>query len=396
MGGMGQVNTLMPINKKTFCVAPWYSLYCTEHKMIAPCCKFANTYHNYNEIEEYWRSDHLKKLREDLLAGVKNEGCIKCWKDEENGGDSLRKISNRTIGGAGINISEQIENPQITNIKSFDLTLGNLCNLKCVMCNPGLSSQLLAEVNLNQGLRKNFNRHYKQKDYDWPKSNEFVTWCNKYLPQSIHIKFTGGEPFIIPWIQNVVDNIPDEQKKKCILHFTTNLTVMNLELFQIFHKFKEVWISVSVEGINETLEYLRYGHKWETLQGNIRLLHEMQIPNLILKVNHVVQTASYHSIIEMTKHFDSSKIEIHPIMLTDPKHFHISSLTKDAKQRFLDSTSNYKGYNSNFINFVRSASIDYMEQDTEGTKRCIEYLSRFDAVRGNDYKKVIPDENLNI
>ena len=307
----------------------------------------------------------------------------------------MRLISNRTIGRATeTSLMTQIENPQLSKIQSFDLTLGNLCNLKCVMCNPGVSSQLLAEVNLNKGLKANFKGQYNQKDYDWPKYDDFVTWCNKYLPQAIHIKFTGGEPFIIPWIQTVIDKIPDEQKKKCVLHFTTNLTIVNLGLFENFRKFKEVWLSVSVEGIKETHEYLRYGHKWETLETNIRLIQEMEIPNLILKINHVVQTASYHSIIPMTKYFDQSKLEINPILLTHPKHFHISSLTKHAKEKFIEETSDYKGYNHNFINFVRSASREYIDQDAAGTKECIDYLSRFDRVRGNTYQEIIPSENI--
>ena len=395
MGGMGQVNTLMPIDKNTFCVAPWFGLYVGANKKISPCCKFGSSHYAYNEIEEYWQSVHLSEVRRDLLNGIKNHDCSKCWKDEEKGGDSLRLISNRTIGRmVDISLLEQIKNPKLSHIKSFELTLGNLCNLKCVMCNPGLSSQLLAEVNLNQGLKKNFKGNYNQKDYDWPKSDEFVQWCEKYLPQSIHIKFTGGEPFIIPWIQNVIDKIPNEQKKKCVLHFTTNLTIVNLGLFENFRHFKEVWLSVSVEGIKETHEYLRFGHKWQTLETNLRSIQEMNIPNLILKINHVVQTASYHSIIPMTEYFDKKQLEIHPILLTQPAHFHISSLTTHAKQKFIDDTSDYRGYNSNFINFVRLASKEHMEQNVKGTKDCIEYLSHFDKARRNNYQKIIPYKNL--
>ena len=102
------------------------------------------------------------------------------------------------------------------------------------MCNPGESSQLLAEANLNPTLKNRYNKKYIQKDFDWPKGDDFVDWCNEHLPKAIHIKFTGGEPFIIPWIQTVLDKIPDEQKKKCILHFTTNLTIVNLGLFENF------------------------------------------------------------------------------------------------------------------------------------------------------------------
>ncbi len=387
----------MSIKKDTFCVAPWYSIHVDSTGRLTPCCKFAKPLHNYNHIEKYFESPELEKVRQDLLNGVKNANCNRCWKDEDNGADSLRLISNRTIGpNTNRPIMEQIKEPKLSDLKSFDLTLGNLCNLKCVMCNPGLSSQLLAEANLNPALKNRYNKNYIQKDFDWPKGDDFVDWCNDHLPQAIHIKFTGGEPFIIPWIQTVLDKIPSEQKKKCILHFTTNLTIINLGLFENFSKFKEVWLSVSAEGIQETHEYLRYGHKWETLETNIRLIQEMKIPNLIFKVNHVVQTPSYHSIIPMTEYFDDLDMDIHPIMLKTPKHHHISALNKEAKKNFLDHTKSYKGRNYNFINFVRSVSELHMEQDNNLTKLCIEDLSRLDRVRNNNYRNIIPEQNLRL
>jgi MoaA/NifB/PqqE/SkfB family radical SAM enzyme len=387
----------MSIKKDTFCVAPWYSIYVDSSGRLAPCCKFGKKLHNYNHIQKYFESPELEQVRQDLLNGVKNANCDRCWKDEDNGADSLRLISNRTIGpNTNRPIMEQIKEPKLSDLKSFDLTLGNLCNLKCVMCNPGLSSQLLAEANLNPALKNRYSKNYIQKDFDWPKGDDFVDWCNDHLPQAIHIKFTGGEPFIIPWIQTVLDKIPEEQKKKCILHFTTNLTIINLGLFENFSKFKEVWLSVSVEGIQETHEYLRYGHKWETLETNIRLIQEMKIPNLIFKVNHVVQTPSYHSIIPMTEYFDDLNMDIHPILLKSPKHHHISALTRGTKENFLADTAEYKGRNNNFINFVRSVSELHMEQDTNLTKLCIEDLSRLDRVRNNNFRKIIPEQNLRL
>ena len=387
----------MSIKKDTFCVAPWYSIHVDSTGRLAPCCKFSKPLHTYNHIEQYFKSPELEQVRQDLLNGIKNSNCDRCWKDEDNGADSLRLISNRTIGpNTNRPIIEQIKEPKLSDVKSFDLTLGNLCNLKCVMCNPGLSSQLLAEANLNPTLKNRYDKNYIQKDFDWPKGDDFVDWCNQHLPQAIHIKFTGGEPFIIPWIQTVLDKIPDEQKKKCILHFTTNLTIVNLGLFENFSKFKEVWLSVSVEGIEDTHEYLRYGHKWETLETNIRLIQEMEIPNLIFKANHVVQTPSYHSIIPMTEYFDDLNMDIHPILLRSPKHHHISALNKGAKQNFLSDTAEYKGRNNNFINFVRSVSELHMEQDTDLTKLCIQDLSRLDRVRSNNYRNIIPEQNLRL
>lgn len=385
----------MKINKKTFCVAPWKSIFVNADKKLAPCCKFRGRKYDFNQIDQYFTSPELKQVREDLLNGVQNPHCKICWEDEQKKGDSLRLISNRTLGKKSSKpLIEQIQEPLLDNIISFDFTLGNLCNLKCVMCTPKLSSQLLAEANLNPELHKIHGRQYFQKDFDWPKGDDFVDWCNEHLHRATHIKFTGGEPFIIPWIQTVLDKIPDEKKKECVLHFTTNLTIVNLGLFENFRKFKEVWLSVSVEGIKETHEYLRYGHKWETLETNLRLIQEMKIPNLVLKINHVVQTASYHSIIPMTEYFDEHKLEIHPILLEQPKCFGISSLTKFSKQNFIENTKNYKGFNKNFIQYVRNASQENIEQDQQLAQECIDHLSAFDRVRKNSYKDIIPVANL--
>jgi sulfatase maturation enzyme AslB (radical SAM superfamily) len=387
----------MPINKKTFCVAPWYGVHLGSDKKLSPCCKYKQSEYEYTRMEEYFHSDPLNNLRQDLMNGVKNPNCSVCWKDEEKGGDSQRLISNRTIAGeTGARLFDQIKNPKLSNIKSFDLTLGNLCNLKCVMCKPNYSSQLLAEAVLNPDLKSIYDKEYHQKDFDWPKNDDFVEWCNKYLPQAIHIKFAGGEPFIVPWIHDVVERIPDEQKKKCILHFTTNLTVLNDKMFECFRKFKEVWISVSVEGVEATHEYLRYGHSWSLIAEHMSRIENMAIDNLILKINHVVQSPSYHSIIPMTKFFDEKKLMIYPILLSRPSHFHLSALTETAKQQFLNSTASYAGFNKKFIDFVRVASQEHIAQDTSLTKMCVQHLSRLDKVRKNSHKDIIPAENISL
>ena len=387
----------MPVKKETFCLAPWYSLNVNSYGKLAPCCEFKEQNYYFNQLEEYFYSDSMKNLRQDLLAGIKNTNCDKCWKTERNGGDSLRLITNRTLGrGNDFNIINQIKNPKISNIKSFDLQLGNLCNLKCVMCSPSRSSQLLAEVNLNPILKDKSKLNYSQKDFNWPKGSDFKEWCDRHLPQSIHIKFTGGEPFLIPWINDVLNAIPDSNKKKCILHFTTNLTVINEKIFDIFEKFKEVWISASVEGIGRTYEYLRFGHTWNELSDNIKKISKQKINNLIFQINHVVQTPSYHSILDMTTFFDEMKIKIHPILLTYPQQYHISALTKSAKQNFLIMTEKYTGFNIDFIKFVRSVSQEYIEQKQDLTKDCIESLTVLDKIRMNNHNDIIPQQNLQV
>jgi len=387
----------MATKKDTFCLAPWYSIHLNSRGYLSPCCKFQDQKkkYKYNEIENYFTSPELEKVRQDLLQGVRNYHCTKCWDDEDKGGDSLRQITNRTIALHNkINLKEQLNYPKTSSVRSFDLTLGNLCNLKCIMCSPQYSSQLLAEANTNPALKSLYDQEYNQKEFDWPNGDDFVDWCNQYLQYTTHIKFTGGEPFIIPWIKEVIERMPDSQKEKCVLHFTSNLTVIDQKLFKCFEKFKEVWLSVSVEGTHDTHEYLRHGHTWQKLTDNLKIVQDMAMHNLRLKINHVVQAPSFHSIMDMTNFFDSVGLEIHPVMLYRPKHFHISALTRRSKEKFLADTEYYVGLNKEFIKFVRNATQENVEQDKELNSDCIKHLDKLDRTRKNNHKNIIPIDNL--
>jgi hypothetical protein len=96
----------------------------------------------------------------------------------------------------------------------------------------------------------------------------------------------------------------------------------------------------------------------------------------------------------MTDYFDSLKLKIAPILLTNPEHFHISSLTKKAKKDFLAKTDNYNGYNKPFIDFVRNKTKKYINHDFALSKKVIRHLEYFDKVRKNSYKDIIPIDNL--
>ena len=385
-------------NKNTFCMAPITSVFLDSNNKLYPCCNYVGkSNHSFDRIGDYINSKGLNNLKKDLVKGVKNKNCQTCWNDESIGNDSLRLIMNRTLTPEYKGkIDKLLTENNVADLKKFHLNLGNLCNLKCLMCGPKLSSQLLAEVNTNQQLKGIYGKeHYDQETYNWPKQNNFVEWCEKYLPNAININFTGGEPFINPWISKVLKKIPNEQKSKCILHFTTNLTVFDEDLFKnIFPKFKEVWLSVSVEGTDKTFEYIRYGHSWQKLLKNLNLIQDMKIDNLKLNINYVLQSISYHSIVNLVDVFDKLKLEIRPISLNTPNYLHISSLTKIAKEKFINETSQYKGLNSKFINVVRNITKQNIEQNHTYATKCKEHLQKFDGVRKNSYKDIIPIENF--
>jgi len=388
-------------NIDTFCIAPFQHA-CIENKGDLKICCRSNekTKYKYNELEKWYNSDTLRSLRNNLINGIKDPICKSCWQDESVNSRSLRQVYNKHIGKIledqwdknfekNKKLIDIISALNFKNINSFELRLGNLCNLKCIMCRSSNSSQLLAEAKINPEVQEFFGKR-DQKDYQWPQQKEFKDWCKLFLGCAIHIKFTGGEPFMNPYLLESLESIPDEQKKICILHFNTNLTIINKDILKILSKFKETWISVSVEGIDKVLEYARFGHKWKDLEKNFMLLIKDSPKNVFISVIHVVQSPTFAGILDLVKYFDDLKIKITPSILIDPKCFQFYSIKKHIKEDFLNQIKNYDGYNISYVDSLRLFTQQNIEYDPTLAKQCVYRLKTLDRIRKNNFEEIIP------
>jgi organic radical activating enzyme len=388
-------------SKKTFCIAPFQHACVDSKGDLSICCVSNETKeYRYEDIKEWYESDTLKSLRHNLVNGVKDPICEYCWTSEEYDGTSQREIYNRHIGKITSDWDKSFEKNKklmsvvndidYKNINSFDLKLGNLCNLKCIMCSTDNSSQLLAEARMYPEL-KQFYDEIDPKKYQWPEKEEFKNWCKTFLGSSIHIKFTGGEPFLNPYLLEVLTNIPLEQRKKCILQFTTNLTSISNDIMKILSSFKETWFSVSVEGIDEIFEYARFGHSWKTLQKNLLMLLDKQSKkNIFVSINHVIQSPTFNGIIDLIQYFDSLKTKIQPIFLNSPTCYSLLSIKQKVKENFLEQIKNYKGYNLPYVISLRSHIRNNIEHDPKLAEQCVHRLETIDKIRKKDFKKIIP------
>jgi len=389
-------------NKNTFCIAPFKHASINNTGKLKICCNSSETATvDYSESDSWFNSSTLNNLRKNLISGIKDKICQKCWDMERKGHKSLRQDYNRHIGKIlakhwdknfdkrNTKLWNVLNNIDFNNVDSFDLKLGNLCNLKCIMCGPKFSTQLYAEAKLNPSLEQFYPEMVPPQT--WPESKKFKEWIKTNTVDSMHIKFTGGEPMMNPWLMDVLANITDTQKSKCILHFTTNLTILNQSLLEMFSKFKEVWISISVEGIGATLEYARYGHKWIDLKSNIEILRNFGMnKKIFLEINHVIQASTILGVFDLAKYFDQYKIDICPIALSDPKCFTLQSIKTKHKLDLIQKCKLYNGYNKNFVNFIEKHLEENLTYDTNLAKQCVYRLKTFDKVRKNSFETIIP------
>ena len=105
-----------------------------------------------NTIEDAWNSDTIKNIRKSMIEGRKIPACENCYLQEEIGKKSYRQMkTDEWQRRLGKNLDERIQYAKDNNYHinqppaDLDLRLGNLCNLKCRMCNPMNSSQMAIE-----------------------------------------------------------------------------------------------------------------------------------------------------------------------------------------------------------------------------------------------------------
>jgi MoaA/NifB/PqqE/SkfB family radical SAM enzyme len=149
------------------CLAPWVHGLVHTDKKLRPCCQHqVSSEYDFTQYKEWWNSDNMVSMRRDLFNGIEHKNCASCWNAESLGKESLRQGYNKLFKKT-IDLKKVVESKNDNFVLDYlpvtwDLRLGNLCNLKCVMCSPIFSDKIAEEYKLNQDKifkinLKNFN-----------------------------------------------------------------------------------------------------------------------------------------------------------------------------------------------------------------------------------------------
>ena len=176
-----------------------------------------------NSPDEIWNTKVYKDLRKDLLNGKKPKMCVRCWREEATGIKSAREGFNESY-------KDHIEEA-ITSTKEdgsapvkgvyVDLRLGNLCNLKCRMCNPWASNQWVEEWNTKtsyDGSTIDQQERDRLTHMNWPTNEK--TWENlmPIIDTVEEIYLTGGEPTLALEQYKLFDRCIELNKAKDIIN----------------------------------------------------------------------------------------------------------------------------------------------------------------------------------
>ena len=334
------------------CVYPWINLEINNIGSIRPCCVYSGDIsHNSksiskiseNTIKEIYLNDYMDNLRSKFIAGEYPPECKSCWSAESVGLPSMRQGAKHKFREIYYAIDYQQKN--FNNLQSFDLKLGNNCNLSCNICIPTASSKI-ASKQLHSKIISLKEYTQIQLDTSWAESNLLESRLSESINNIKYLDLYGGEPLMskshFKFLKKLINlNVANHIK----LDYNTNGTVYSDKFFELWDHFKEVKLSFSIDDINDRFEEQRCGASWNAVSQNILKYHKKKSKKFITEVYPTINTQNVYWLPELlgwitTQSFDHIAFNI----LHEPAHYNILSLNDEDKLSTVKKLKNYSQY----------------------------------------------------
>jgi sulfatase maturation enzyme AslB (radical SAM superfamily) len=393
----------------TKCVAPYIAVEVNTTGKLQVCCEYVPD-ENEPEVDftnyEHWKNNLLTNLRVDLANNIRHQGCSHCWQKDDINSASLRTHLNKLYSDVYDKIG-CVDDKDLFDSKYVHAHFGNMCNLKCVMCNSQSSSSIEAEYKLyskqylnfyhekfgpshNHEIDKNFSSlFYKQQTYLDFLAEKFAKADNIYL--------TGGEPLMTPEAYDTLNSIQFPQNK--VLTLTTNGTLINKKWIDLFNKFKHVSIVISIDGIGSQNDYVRFGSDWNILQQNIFDLKNTLDKKFNIAVATVIQHTSFYTLKNIIEFVYQHNLKLHFSVNNGYRHMRINTLTPEEMHSWKNELTDLENrillddhpFKENYIEVIKAVIklIDKEYQfDSEHRPIFFEYLKLLDSIRKTNFNEI--------
>tara|TARA_R110000803_G_C11960463_1_gene318648 strand:+ start:47 stop:1606 length:1560 start_codon:yes stop_codon:yes gene_type:complete len=377
----------------TFCVLPWLSVSIEPHGIFRACCQIRESVHddngrqlniNTDSIEDARNSHTMQKLRKDFLAGKKPNSCSNCWKEEEAGNMSKRQSVYKIMTQ-----KPRVWTEEILPLSFVDLKLGNLCNLKCRICESKYSS-IWANEELSllpPSERKQSTAYSYLKLGRWPEKENFWKELNQHADSMEYIEFTGGEPMMTKAHFDLLKHLIDKGlASKIRLHYHTNGTIFPTEHY-LWKEFKHIEIAFSIDDIGERFEYERSGANWDTITENLLLFKKLRndYKNLTLIICSTISAYNALYLDEIADWRDAQEFDVkHWNILHEKTALSVTSLPDNAKQAI---TKKLLSSNKSEFNSI----INFMNNTNTSTPELLHDIDLLDKRRNESLRKVFPE-----
>jgi sulfatase maturation enzyme AslB (radical SAM superfamily) len=321
-----------------------------------------------------WNTDILTESREKNNQQQWLPGCWQCERLEKTGAKSFRKSMIEKFG-----VRQNLSGPQ-----RIDLLFDRSCNLACSTCGPHSSSMWIKHLKDN-----NLETQVVLETSNLEKIKSILKTLD--LSNIGMIQFCGGETLLgnTYWqaAELLAELVPDA-KNKLELGFQTNGTQsIDPKYYDLIDKFKLVKLMVSIDGVGEKFEYLRWPASWNQTVDNIFQLRNTVPSNVMFSFNSTVGCYNAFEILDVWQWFEENlstnrEGDVSEFCLQLAYNYDIANLTLIAKQDIIAQSSKIPqlamitNYTRSVIN--RPSSLGWQQK-----------LNQIDQGRGTDWKSTL-------
>jgi sulfatase maturation enzyme AslB (radical SAM superfamily) len=320
---------------------------------------------------------NFKILREKSSSNVQIEGCKKCYNEEKVGIMSLRKMAQKEFSSITPN-----SKPAIRYIELF---LSDVCNLKCIMCKPSVSTK--------------WREDYKKLHWPLPAEREPIDYLKiiDNVDELLFVKFVGGEPLLAKDHLKILEHISHSKNVHNItLKYNSNCTILpSQKIIDLWSKFKEIIFTISIDGVGDVNSYIRYPSNWNNLNSNIITLSQLatEIPPLTIKVLTTISVFNIWSIRnietwfkEMQKKYNGLKT-IGYVPLVQPSYLSIRNIPYEFRPQITEVKSKTPDRLKNIFKWLENAPFNNELSELKN------YINKIDNIRELSGPKIIPELN---
>jgi hypothetical protein len=371
-------------NKKYFCYEIYKNLAIWSHNGklgYNPCSFFKGYIKTSSEFDlaDVWNSPEHLELKKCVETDTRIPGCQACYSAEDAGIESRRQGSKKLYEEYHKDTNTELSGPT-----GIDYSVGNLCNLKCVICGPQNSSQWIPDFQKLHPTVDIVSFQYKK--------NEQLEITDADLLQNIkHVHFHGGgEPLLSDNHVRLLQKIQEVKGLSDVrVFYNTNATqTVSDEILQLWEKCKLIELYFSIDDIGARFEYQRTGANWHNVSATLDWFYTNMPHNHMFNVNCTWSYLNFFYLNEVwdwwNKNFSSNRYG-DPTNLIFQKAVgdfglnHLSKISHDTLQ------NKFQGYNKLLV-LTQSLKTSDQPHDIFWKN-----ISALDQIRSTDFRAANPE-----
>ena len=330
------------------------------------------------DLGDVW---HQKEHKSIMLQVENNQpipGCRTCYSAEKSGLVSRRLGSKQLYEEFHQDTALDVPGPQ-----GIDYSVGNLCNLKCVICGPENSTAWVPDYQkLNPGISiEKYNKNFQLTLSD-----------TKFLKNITSIHFHGGgEPLLSSHHIELLTKVKEVKGLGDVrVFYNTNGTVRaSNELMSLWEECKLIELYFSIDDVGSRFAYQRTGADWHTVQENMFWYKQAMPHNHMFNINCTWSYLNFYYLNELVDWYQSN---FATNRYGDPTNL----LFQKAIGKFSLNCVSTKVYNALIEKFQGYPNLialaDSLQISNEANHQLFwKHINAIDNIRGNNFKILCPE-----